>query len=285
MGYYPIVSSYTRSIAMCIKYSKDVKKLIPEGRWTPKQMDEAAHVREFLSKIATPPEAALFVVEPDPPDFVVKGDAGQWAIEHTRIFVQSSSGMRPMRGEEKERDHLVKLASQEYESASGAPVLVTFHWPSNQPLHRNDLPRDAKRIARIVRAVVPADGTGISAIIRPLQISNLDWPDGVGEILVYRFEGQNTSRWEAQDGGWHAPLSPRDVQARITTKSTRRSSYATEWPEAWLVIVIEYDKPSSFLILDDVLCKHEYESGFDRIYIWRHADRQYYRLNARRPTC
>ena len=42
MGYYPIVSSYTRSIAMCIKYSKDVKKLIPEGRWTPKQMDEAA---------------------------------------------------------------------------------------------------------------------------------------------------------------------------------------------------------------------------------------------------
>jgi len=262
--------------------AKFVHELISDERWTQKQMLEGTHVRAFMLQIDNLAQAELFAVRPDPPDFVVKKGVSQLAIEHTRIFVQSPSGVRTMRGEEEERDRLVKLASQKYDGLGGIPVSVAFQWHTNHRLNRKNFARDAGRIVRIVRGTVPTDGTSVCATIRCLQLPSFDRPRGVVEIFVDRFKSQTSSSWAAQGGGWHTPLLWEHTQAAISAKNKRRSVYAAKWPQAWLLIVIEYDKPSSFLSLNDDVCGKEYESAFDRTYIWRDVDRQCLRLKTRR---
>jgi hypothetical protein len=284
MGFSPIVSSCTRSIAMSIKSPKDVIKLIAEEHWKPKQMDEAAHVRGFLSKVANPPAVALFVVERDPPDFVAKSEDSEWAIEHTRIFREIPPRPRKPRGEETERERFVSDTEKIYERLGGDPVCVQVDWVSNQPIDRQFVPVSAERLAKIVLAVAPPGGPPIDKIVHhELEIPGCAWPEGVGQISVHRHDRQKQSLWSPHGGGWHIAISAETIQQVINEKGIRRPEYASEWPSAWLVIVVEFDRPSSFLSLDQVLVNQEFESAFDRTFIWRHVDRQHYELHTRQP--
>lgn len=269
---------------MSMESPKDVRKLIPEEDWTPKQMGEAAHVRDFLSKFANLPEAALFVVERDPPDFVLRLKDHEWAIEHTRIFREPVPPQRPTREEEAGQERVVTCAKQIYESEGGDSVCVQVDWVSNQPINRRFVQVSAERLAIIALAVAPPGGPPIDRIVRhELEIPGCPWPEGVGQISVYRHDGQKQSLWSAHGGGWHIAPSAESLQRVINEKGIRRPQYAAEWPSAWLVIVVEFDRPSSFLSLDQVLVSQEYESAFDRTFIWRHVDRQLYELHTRQP--
>ncbi len=272
---------------MSIKSPKDVKQLIPEEHWKPKQenrQDEAAHVRDFLSKVAGPGKVPLFIVEPDPPDFVAKSKDSEWAIEHTRMFPQIRSHARPMREEEARQERVVSLGKQIYESKGGGPVCVQVDWVSNQLIGPRLVRAIAECLANIVRAFVPPSGPAIETIVsHNLETPECAWPDGVARISVDRHDGQTESRWSPRSGGWHNPITAETVQGVINKKGIRRPEYVAQWPSAWLVIVVEFNRPSSFLSLDQVLANQKYESAFDRTFIWRHVDRQHYELHTQKP--
>jgi hypothetical protein len=267
------------------------KRLIPSAGWNDKQRSEAAHVKAAISVILPSFEGECFAVMPDPPDFVVKSGDCAWAIEHTRLFrtlsaqpahsLGNQSARRDLRGEETEREKIVMRAQAAYDSICSVPVIVQIEWRNELAIQRAEIPQNAKQVAKLVQSVAETfDGANHIATIGRGGQSALPWPAPITKIVVMCVGSPAHSRWAASTGDWCPPVQACQIQEIIDSKSNRRAGYRIEWPVAWLLIVLEGDRPSSLVDIEEAV-RSGYQSAFDKTIIWDHAMKRPLLLKAR----
>jgi hypothetical protein len=258
-------------------------RLIPKHSWNAKQSEEGAHIEAFLATYLPSATLELFAVDPDPPDFLARfSDGHVWHIEHTQLFRETPSGKRPMQEEEDRRDKVMSLAQKEYEKSQCHAVIVQPQFQDGFNIETSRLCETALRLAKIVLAAVPADGSEVKRSVYPHEFQTSLWPVGVAFLSVYRFAGQKESRWFGHGAEWAGQLTTRKLQEIIDRKGTRlRGRTQVDGIEEVLVLVLDESLHSSIIGSTEVFCG-EFKSCFDKAFVWFHVQRRWQQLRLAR---
>lgn len=226
--------------------------------------DERAHLTQFLASLPVAPAGAIEFG--DRPDLVIATPSHRIGIEHTQLFREKDSTIRPFPKEaETLEDRCIARAKDLFE-ARGGPPLHVHPWFTPRPMRKREVEGHAVVLAAAVAC--------ISALVAGPQRHVEAWsynrwapaplPQVVEDLWVIDAVSQGS--WGARRASGIATLAPERIQAAIDGKSGKAEEYRRRCDELWLLIVSDGFSPGTDLRLPEDIELECFTSSFDRVF-------------------
>lgn len=197
------------------------------------------------------------------PDFIVNSDSGDIGIEVTVIHLPPLSGQRLHQELQALKDQVVARASQIHADSGGPALYVSVYFRDPVSITMQQVQDLAKCLAAAVGdALVP---TSFDEPAVTLPWSRL--PQGVAEVSIHASINGSDQLWQADAGGWVAPVGKKDVEAVIQRKAMMANVARSKCTEVWLAIVNDAFSNAAPAELAAEAVRGRYEHPFHRL-LW-----------------
>jgi hypothetical protein len=221
---------------------------------------ELTQFERFAISCAQVPTGPRFQPRPPEPDIVVGRPEKQIGVELTDIHPTPHGTEKRRR--EGEQESCIAAAKKIYATGGSLPVNVWISWTHHAPL-RNRV-AVAARLANLISGH-PLEGNGLHTIGSGFDVI-ADLP--IVAINIARARSHEDSEW--RDGDAHEVGFCRAdyLQARIRNEDLKVTRYNEEYDERWLVLVLRGSGPSSWADLDPETHAAEFQSLYDRVFVF-----------------
>jgi hypothetical protein len=245
-----------------------------------KKRQEEAYLRRFRENFAGFPQGSILPNEH--PDFLVETIRGRVGIELTEYHVREPSEGRgsPARAREGTEDEVLRRAAEQYRSKDLPPVVVNVSWHPHQALDRRRISELAADLADLVREYLPEPNQSVT-IRRRRHPAGRSLPEEVASLYILRWRSISKSSWTPVRGAFVPTIVPPDLQEILRKKEVKMPSYRQQCPEVWLLVIARGLEPSTFGDVGPEVEGHQFESGFDRVFLLHHADEYVTELRVR----
>lgn len=229
------------------------------GTMKEKKRRELTHVSRLRQHF---PDFPPGTIEPfEEPDALVRARSTIIGIEVTELHQEDQEGSPPRRGQEAERESIVRTARQLAE-AGGVPIVdVHVHFSPHVSVAKRERRALARELAAAVSDNVPAEG----------ETNVLENRFGLGPLAecfhvvrIYRSRVLTQHHWSVPDAGYVQADFASELQAAINQKVPSYDRYRTHCNACWLLVVASGQHPSSFFQASESTRTHRYASRFDR---------------------
>jgi hypothetical protein len=211
------------------------------------------------------------------PDFLVRASTGPVGLEVTELLRPSRAGERPRIEQEALRQRVADRARKCYEASGGPPISVALFFSHFQDLNKRDIPGLAEQLAGIALRTPVAMS---SSLVLDAGDENPVLPPLVDRMRLARFPVVTESDWVVVDAEYLTPLTHDYLQAVLDAKTARTSDYRRHASTLWLLVVIDGFRISGSFTLPDDLLTRPYRHGFDRVFVFIRAAKQYWELRS-----
>jgi len=180
------------------------------------------------------------------------------------------------------RQKIVERAKAIYDGAGYPPVDCKVHL-KDLPYRKSEIEPLATAIAELTRRNIPPDGELYRA-------EDYDWvnaayfPDVVDRIRVARYGVMTESFFGADGSAWIGPMPPELVREAIDDKDANVDKYLRRCSEAWLVIVADGFRMSTWFDDDSQVRAASFVTRFARVFVLRGFGQQLIELTTVRPS-
>ena len=245
-----------------------------------KKARERAHLNRFKEKFAGFPEGPILASER--PDFLMETGQDYLGIELTEYHISEPSEGRgsPTRAREATEDEVLRRAAEQYRSIGLPPVVVNVLWHPHQALDRRRIPELAADLADLVQEHLPEPNQSVTVRDRRNRAGRA-LPQEIASLTIIRRESIAKGSWTSVRAAFVPTIAPPDLQEILRNKEAKVSSYRRHCRKVWLLIVARGLEPSTFGDLGSDIGGHQFESGFDRVFLLHHADEYVTELHVR----
>jgi hypothetical protein len=219
------------------------------------------------------------MVEDEEPDFLVS-DGRVVGVELTELFWEDGAGVVPHQAMEALRARIAEVAWGKYDAKGLPPVHVSAHFNPSYIPSKRDVPRLADAIANWAAAHVPEEGSSFS--------EDYDWdnreyfPDEVNHLGIWRSAGFEKSFFSSPGAAFIPELARSDIERALRLKEPKVQTYRKKCEEAWLLINCDGGRLSNVFELEDAVLEEDFESSFDRVFLFRHMAGKIHEIRIRR---
>lgn len=216
------------------------------------------------------------------PDFLVHAANRVIGIEITELHQVPDGQPLPLQAREAVRQKIVDRAKTIYDGAGHPPVDCKLHL-KDLPYRKSDIEPLATSIAELARRNIPPDG-------ELCLVEEYDWmnaayfPDVVDRIRVARYGVMTESFFSADGTAWIGPMPPDLVREAIDVKGAHIDEYLRRCDEAWLAIVADGFRMSTWFVDDAQVRASSFVTPFARVFVLRTFGRQLTELATVRPS-
>lgn len=206
------------------------------------------------------------VEESEEPDFLINGDRVV-GIEFTELHRENCGEEVPGQAREAMRERVMARAGQLFDE-TGLPRVRCNAILTDEPIAKGSVEERAQLVAELAVRYLPSQPGGAS-IGRP-SWENLDeFPDWISYISVMRLDGAGASSFHASGSTWVERLEAKHLEQPLVAKEKKLQAYRSRCDEAWLVIVVDAHRMSTWFSYDEELLPATVTSGFDRVFVLR----------------
>lgn len=209
------------------------------------------------------------IVEREPPDFLVQAAGRVVGIEITELHRDDDDGQPiPLQARQAVREQIVARAKAIYDADKRNPPVDSKLLIKDLPFSRTDVEPLAHAIADLTRRNIPPEGV-LSESEEYDWINRAYYPEVVDRIRVARFEGLTESHFSVDGSAWAGPMGADQVRDVIQAKDASVNEYLRHCDEAWLVIVADNARLSSFFTDDAEVRAAVFATRFARVLVLR----------------
>ena len=248
-----------------------------------RKRQEETYLRRFRENFLGFPEGAILPNEH--PDFLVQTSLGRVGIELTEYHVRESGKSRgsQMRAEEATEDLVLRRAAEQYRSKGPPLVAVRVTWHPHEAFGRRRTAELAADLADLMREHLPEPNHSVT-ILRRCHPAGRYLPEEVASLYILRRQSISKSSWTPMRTAFVPTIVPPDLQEIPRKKEAKVPSYRRQCREVWLLVVARGLEPSTFGGVGQEVVGHQFESGFDRIFLLHHFDGIVTELHIRRSA-
>jgi hypothetical protein len=236
-----------------------------------KKRQEEIYLRRFRENFLGFPEGEILPNEH--PDFLVETSWGRVGVELTEYHVQESGKSRgsQMRAQEATEDKVLRRADEQYRTKGLPLVAVQVTWHPHEAFGRRRTAELAADLADLVREHLPEPNHSVT-IRRLRHPAGWSLPEEVASLYILRWQSISKSSWTPMRAAFVPTIVPPDLQEILRKKEAKVPSYRRHCREVWLLVVARGLEPSTFGGVGQEVEGHQFESGFDRIFLLHHFD-------------
>jgi hypothetical protein len=216
----------------------------------------------------------------DPPDGFLTHNGKKIAVELTELIWDNDSNGRSKKAQESLAEYIVSIAEEKY-SKRALPVLYTsISFVDNYGLNKHSsdlalLSQDKDLLSdylveKIIQHI-PDEPDQLIQIPDYNEFGDRLLHQKIESIWIGKYSSLDKNCWTTSGGGCIPDITTDKLKAYITKKNKGLTKYKANYDEAWLVLIEYWSDLSgyfSFRDIDEIL-KTRFDSGFDRIFIFR----------------
>ena len=214
------------------------------------------------------------MVPTENPDFLVHTQNGILGIELTLLHRETPDAKHPMQEQEVLGRQVLQKASELYDQKHLPPIHMSVHFNPQYRLVKLEVPDTARAVLDLVLAT----GTSSRFELKETEENTEHWPQQIARIVGLRNPSLTKRTWSPTDAGCVPDLHPDLVQMVISRKNRRVQDYRRRCTEIWLLLVADGFGISSTVTVTHHVTRHNYDSEFDRIFLFQRFDRQFHEL-------
>lgn len=210
------------------------------------------------------------------PDFILESNYRTLGVEHRRIVKPADNKGFSLKQEEQVQQKTVNLACENFYKDTGKFMEVTISFANRTRINAKNL---APQITEIVKNNIPEENN--IELIRKYDGSKQILPDDLTKIRIYNSVKLKGNYWTFDGAGFQTNLNPDWIKSAIAEKNQKLLNYKENHPECsqfWLLLVKHGFRPSSWFDIPDNICQIEFESDFDKVFLFDVQRRRYYDL-------
>jgi hypothetical protein len=238
---------------------------------TKKKEFELWHFNRFKEALLDFPAGEILSGEK--PDFTIQLKGKVLGIEHTQIFYEPDSNGIVLQRDENIKRKVMEVAEVRYKELNGPNQMISVHF---NPSIKWENDRTNKLAYELVDAIKNNIGK------EKLSYED-DIPDEIALIHMHKIEGLDFTGWSSPTSGWVAPITKEKISSKIQEKECKLNQYLDKVGEIWLLIVANGFAPSSLFHFDTLNLSEEYETSFDRVFVFENFDKKVYELKTMKP--
>jgi hypothetical protein len=214
------------------------------------------------------PELSISEIQAtESPDFIGISDGNPVGIELTRFIFDHHGGPSPA-ALDNYRNQLAKALREQHVTRNIPPVHVSVHFSQEQILlSRQDRSDLAERLLTFVAANIPAENESAEFDYHTLPAEL--YSVGVSFLNILRNRALTMPFWGLPNASFLPESTAGTVQALIDKKASNVAAYRKRVPQLWLMIISGTQGLQSILDLDAGLLDANYETEFDRLFLFR----------------
>ena len=236
---------------------------------------ETEYVRQFARRLGEGFPAGE-VLPSERPDFVIDGELG---IEVTQYFRKPPRNGRPMQEQESMRHYLLTEAEHYVAQRSALNLFVSVEFDPAEQVFSKSVPERAAKLGEMV--LMQVDRAKPTAVVMPNWANAKRYPDGIRQVSVSRAPHLPGNLWTSAECGRIADITPEEIETILTRKNHKYLGYDKTLDEMWLLIVANGTHLSSSFTVSDVVSEREYESMFDRIFLFQYFESDVWELRTK----
>lgn len=244
---------------------------------------ERGHLEEFKKNYLHFPEGEI--EEREKPDFLIHGTGKVTGIELTELYQLSFGRKCPLQAQEKLRCRIIEKARKMYEENRGDPVDVSVGFDWGYTIKDKDICRISRELYEFVCGSISESKTKDYVEIGMHAEGSKDPPESIRWIKI-RYNDPGGRR--VKNNFWHI-LSVKSIpylqipylQGELNKKNDKYDTYKESSDEVWLIFLIElmeYGGLSSAFVIPDETKENEFESPFDKIFLFSVWEGKVYEL-------
>lgn len=224
----------------------------------------------------------------DKPDFIFNDEGRRLGVEHCRIYVSDANLVsgRQLLPQEEIHWAIINQAHNIFKQKSTLHLWVTTMFTMGVSNYRRaDIAATAELLANTIledihvnESVMPSERKQIN--VGELKYRGLPYPKGIFSISYSVEEDPKMEAWGPSYGYGVPELTHEVVQARIDAKNEKIAGYR-QCDEMWLLMVTDAGMPSSHFRISDALMEPEYDSRFNRLFLFVRTEDRYIELRVR----
>lgn len=193
-------------------------------------------------------------------------------IEHTRIFQPKPDEGTIVQQQESIRNDIVETAQKKYSDSNNKPHLNVvmgfedYYWinVASKTFKKTDIDLISDDIVHFIKHNIPDEGeTNEYHLFHGDRI-----PKGLLSLKIYRPDNGDYRTWRRHSGGVVPPVQANHIQDAINPKNKKEERYRKNCSELWLILVINNIKYERSIIYEQNILHHEYETDFDKTFIF-----------------
>ncbi len=209
------------------------------------------------------------------PDFLVRHEKNTLGIEVTRLFKKQPKIGQILQANESERRTIVAMALQRFKRSCVIHLDVEVFFSESDIIPKFKRQKLSEQIAEIVLLNLPAPNNWT---IVNYDTSKLDLPHEISTIHIARFDVLKGDFWNVPAVGWVQEEFISELQDCINAKSLLISNYLANCDHCWLLILADASGESAFFESSRATADHEYQSDFERTYLYEILSQKILRL-------
>lgn len=224
----------------------------------------------------------------DKPDLIFYEKNREIGVEHRRIYVNDvklATGGQLL-PQEKIHWAIIDQARDIFRRKSTLHLwVITMFTIGVSNYRKADIADTAKLLANTIledinvhQPVVPRERRQI--YVGGLKYRGLPYPKGIVSISYSVEEDPKMDAWGPSYGYGVPELTPEILQASIDTKNEKIVGYR-QCDEMWLLMVTDAGMPSSHFRIPDTLVRFDYDTQFDRLFLFIRAENRPVELRVR----
>jgi len=221
---------------------------------------ELFYLERFKENFSNFPQGDIWPDES--PDFLVKSANEIIGIEFTHFYRQMSSETPfPLQARESVRQKIISQSKSIYDKSGFAPVCVWVHFDLNFHCRTSKIRSVAERLVQLAKCSL-SDQTDEKNWVRDdIQIN------GIHSLCVKR-PIMKKSYWRAPLASFVPEARPQQLQEILDKKSALCEGYRRKCNKAWLIIVMDRFRASSFSLIPGSIADRPFSHQFDSAFLF-----------------
>lgn len=199
------------------------------------------------------------------PDFLLGSAPRRVGVEITTFHLQPDPGERPHQELQSLKDQVIVLAEQLHARDGGPALYLTAIFGPHGLLTT----RTVRPIAEAMAAAVLSYPMPRSIRDPSVEVPRTLLPLEIAHVHAHGSVDGTDHRWDADEGGWVAPITRAHVQREIARKEKAADLARAKCDELWLVIAHDIMRGAPTELSDEARIG-PYEHSFDRL-LWLEA--------------
>jgi hypothetical protein len=248
-----------------------------------KKGQEKIYLQHFRESFSGFPEGTILPHEH--PDFLVETGRDRIGVELTEYHVREPDESRgsQLRAREATEDQVLRRAAEQYQSQGLPPVVVHVTWHPHEAFVHRRLAELAADLADVVREYLPKPNESVRIDERRHPAGRY-LPQEVASLTLIRRDSISKGSWTSVRAAFVPTITLSEVQRIMRSKEAKVPSYRQHCQEVWLLVVARGLEPSTFGDPGPEVEGHQFESGFDRVFLLNYFDGVVTELHIRRAA-
>jgi hypothetical protein len=216
---------------------------------------EQYHADQFAASLGL----SVSPVKRESPDFLLIVEGRDVGLELTRIYGPADPGALPVQQTDGLLSKAIEDARSRFREAGGPALYLTFTTSKHPPTTKSEARDLADRLLGLL-----LDGAGWQ---RPFSSEESASISEIASIRAYPSVDGKDELWSHGRGTWMKQLGFEVLQDAISGKDKLLPKYRLAFNELWLVLIRDFFERGHFYEVTQAALDHEYQSGFDRVFL------------------